>query len=303
VHLVPVSNGRDLVFDPVRRLLYVTTSDGTVETYDPFRGLLRHSIRTGGGLNGADITPDSAFLYAADGVRGLTQGFVRKVNLTDGSVTAVPYGSATSFEGFAAAWDVAVFNNGKALVTTGGENDQANAVLGLTLATDTFAVRTDPTVFQPVFISTMGARSPVARGADRSSAVLVPNYNWDDYRSYDAAADLIAWRHPSEDPQSWPGFGQPAVSRDGSVYAIRHNAFSGGGGVVIYTKELDRVANLPGLDGGVTFDPVRDTLYGINSGEDVLIAYDTRTWAERYRLPVSPSDRTWRRRWAAWAPA
>src|SRR5688500_19686085 len=55
----------------------------------------------------------------------------------------------------------------------------------------------------------------------RSSAVMVPISNWDSYVSYDAAADLIAWRHPSENPSAWPGYGQPAVSRDGSVYAIQ----------------------------------------------------------------------------------
>src|SRR5262249_15122330 len=69
---------RDLVYDTVRNLLYITTSAGAVQRYDPVSGGLLAPLTVPGSasLNGADITPDGSVLLATDGVTGGTGGFV-----------------------------------------------------------------------------------------------------------------------------------------------------------------------------------------------------------------------------------
>ena len=53
--LIPVGNRRDLVFDPARDLLYITTSAGTVQRYDVAGQALLPPLAVGTSLNGADI--------------------------------------------------------------------------------------------------------------------------------------------------------------------------------------------------------------------------------------------------------
>jgi len=56
--LIPVTNHRDLVFDPSRGLLYITTSAGTVQRYNVASQTLLSPLSVGTSLNGADITSD-----------------------------------------------------------------------------------------------------------------------------------------------------------------------------------------------------------------------------------------------------
>src|SRR6266403_2917634 len=58
--LIPVTNHRDLVFDPSRGLLYITTSAGTVQRYNVASQTLLSPLSVGTSLNGADITPDGS---------------------------------------------------------------------------------------------------------------------------------------------------------------------------------------------------------------------------------------------------
>jgi hypothetical protein len=64
--LIPVPNHRDLVFDPARDLLYITTNAGTVQRYDVGGQQLLSPLNVGTALNGADITPDGSALYVTD---------------------------------------------------------------------------------------------------------------------------------------------------------------------------------------------------------------------------------------------
>src|ERR1700722_6216363 len=61
--LIPVSNYNDLVFDPSRDLLYITTSSGQVQRWDVATQQLLPAWNVGNVLEGADITPDDNSLY------------------------------------------------------------------------------------------------------------------------------------------------------------------------------------------------------------------------------------------------
>jgi DNA-binding beta-propeller fold protein YncE len=113
--LIPVSNRRDLVFDPTRDLLYITTSSGLVQRYDVANQTLLTPWNVGTSLNGADITPDASALYVAESQLSGSQGVLHRVDLNDGSVSNITYNLAF-YEG--GTWDVAVANNGTAFFST-----------------------------------------------------------------------------------------------------------------------------------------------------------------------------------------
>ena len=83
-----VNGARGLVFDPGRNLLYITTAAGTVERYDVTRQALLAPFQVGTSLYGADLSADGQFLYVTDASWGLTQGFLRRVNLDQGDALA-----------------------------------------------------------------------------------------------------------------------------------------------------------------------------------------------------------------------
>ena len=113
--LIPVTNHRDLVFDPSRGLLYITTSAGTVQEYSVASQALLSPLNVGTSLNGADIAPDGSALYVTEGQAGTSQGVVHKVNLATGAVTDLPYNLAF-YEG--GSWDIALGSGGKGLFDT-----------------------------------------------------------------------------------------------------------------------------------------------------------------------------------------
>src|SRR5262245_59954498 len=66
--LIPVANRREHVFDNLRNILYIATSQGTVDRYDVATNTLLTPFTTTAGvsLNGIDISFDNQFLYVAD---------------------------------------------------------------------------------------------------------------------------------------------------------------------------------------------------------------------------------------------
>src|SRR5258708_31659080 len=92
--LIPVTNHRDLVFDPTRRLLYITAGDGTVQQYSVQGHTLLGPLNVGVSLNGADISPDDSALYVSDSQTSAGQGLLHKANLANGAATNLPYSLA-----------------------------------------------------------------------------------------------------------------------------------------------------------------------------------------------------------------
>lgn len=259
--LIPLASVRDHVFDPVRNLLYMTTGTGVLHRYDLATQSLLSPINVGGPLNGLDITPDNNFLYIADGQPG-SQGRVRKINLNTSTVTTIPY----PVVGGAGIWDVNIASNGTALVSTRGSG---SPLLRLDLGTDMFSIAR-PFVRQDTHIN---------RSADRTLLFFTEsNISFGPIFTYDAITDTF--------PLSASTLGSltqtvSAVNRDGTRIAMEVSNRA-----AVMSRTFGAIENLGDADAGMVFDPASDVLFGADSVLDVIVAYDTHTWAELFRMEI-----------------
>lgn len=76
---IPVP-GRDMVHDPARNLLYVTT-DGAVEAYNLATQAAEPPLLTGGDFLGIDLAPDGNTVAIADGIYDAKENRIRLVDL------------------------------------------------------------------------------------------------------------------------------------------------------------------------------------------------------------------------------
>src|SRR5205814_7394231 len=74
-----------------------------------------------------------------------------------------------------------------------------------------------------------------------------------------------------------------AVNRNGSLVGLRA---IGSSASLKTAPTFSFVHSFGGIDGGVAFDGIRDTFYGVNSTTDQIIAYSTETFAELFRLNI-----------------
>jgi hypothetical protein len=279
--LIPVSNRRDLVFDPTRDLLYITTNSGQVQRYDVASQTLLAPYNVGTSLNGADITPDGSALLATENQTSGSQGVLHEVDLNSGSVTDITYNLAFLEGG---TWDVAAANNGKAFFSTRFQGSGWVPFRQLDLTTGAVTIRTDAPgsggggqVRQDTHIdrSADGSQMFMAE-SDISSGPIF---------TYDAASDSFP-RHAQTN--AFYDNTTAAVSRDGSLIATQLGygpAFFYG--VSVMDKNFNSVQTLaPNFNGGLTFDPTRDVLYVADASADQVVAFDTNTWAEKFRLDI-----------------
>src|SRR5262249_36496749 len=188
-----------------RGLQYITTSDGLVERYNPATQTLYAPWQVGASIYGADITPDGAYLYATEAVRGATQGMLHRVNLDDGTVTNVTY-NLGGYEG--GTWDIAVADNGKALFDSRFEGSGGVALHQLDLATGTISNR-----------QTINQDTHIRRGADGSLLFLTQSNNSaGPILTYDPATD--SFPH-SAGTAAYYDNRSSAVNRDGSLIATQ----------------------------------------------------------------------------------
>jgi sugar lactone lactonase YvrE len=279
--LIPVSNRRDLITDPTRGLLYITTSDGLVQRYDPASQTLLAPWHVGAGLYGADITADGAYLYTSEAVRGATQGMLHKVNLNDGTVTNVTY-NLSFYEG--GTWDIGVANNGKALFTSRFEGSGWVPLRQIDLTTGAITARTDAPG------SGGGGQvrqdTNISRAGDGSLLFLTEsNISSGPILTYDPATDSFP-HHANTN--AFYGNAALAVNRDGSLIATQLGYGSSFPyGVSIMDRNFRSVHTLgPNFNGGFTFDPTRDLFYVADAAADQIVAFDTNTWAEQFRLNI-----------------
>jgi Bacterial Ig domain len=265
--LVPVTNVSDLVYDPVHEMLVIATTIGTVERFDVGSQTLLPSIHAATGLNGTDVTPDGAFLYATDGQFNVKQGFIRKINLTTGQVIKIGY-DLGGMEG--APWDIAIGSGGLALFDGRFRGSGTVPLRQLDLSTDAIAQRSDQTaVQQDTFL---------ARAADRSFLMLEEsNSSNGPIVLFNAAANAFL---PGKSTWSFP-VAQPVVNRDGTLFAMRL-----GGNIAIFDRNYQAIENIAGLDGGMAFDPAHDLFFAVDSAANQIVAFDTVAWQERFRINV-----------------
>jgi hypothetical protein len=192
---------------------------------------------------------------------------VRKVNLDDGTVTNLAYAYSGAELG---PWDLAVAGNGLAFFTTGYSGSGATVPLHqIDLATDTLSTRMQ--VF-PTALLTHGADASLLFGIE-------PTASKGPIFTYDASTD-------SFNNSQVGGFNNSlsAVNRDGTLIAMRL-----GGGVSILDRDLGIVRSLSNLNGAVAFDPNSKILYAASSTANQVIAFDTNTWDELYRVDIGES--------------
>jgi hypothetical protein len=280
--LINVTDHRDLVYDASRNELYITTASGKVQRWDVVGQQLLTAWNVGTSLYGADMTSNNAFLYVAENSVNATQGNFHQVDLSSGGVFNYPYTLAANEAG---AWDISIAANGTALVTTQGSGvlplRQFNANNPST--TNTYTIRTDDPgsggggKIQPDTL--------IHRGGDRSRFLLT--------ESTLASGPVFYYTASTDSFSSSVRAGlaldntSPVVNRNGTLMAVELPSVGNDTpGVSVFDSSFHSVQNLPGLTGGVIFDPTRDVLYGVNPTTGLILAYDTNTWALKYSLTV-----------------
>jgi hypothetical protein len=259
----------------------MTTSGGQAQRYDVANQRLLTPWNVGTSLNGADITPDGSTLYVAESQLSGSQGVLHKVNLDDGSVTNITY-SLGPYEG--GTWDVAVANNGKAFFSTSIGVSGSVPFRQLDLNTGAVTTRTD----------THGSggggyvrgNTHIDRSADGSQMFLAePDVSSGPITTYDSASDTFP--HHAE-TQAYYYDAISAVSRDGSLIATELGygpAFFYG--VSIMDRNFHSVRTLgTNFNGGLAFDPSRDLFYVADASAGQVVAFDTNTWEERFRVSI-----------------
>ena len=266
--LIPVANRRDLVYDPLRNLLDITTSAGTVQQFSVQAQQLVRSIGVAPSLNGADISSDSNSLYLTDPQTNGSQDVIQDLNLNTFALTNLTF---THVSGELGTWDVALASNGKGLVSTMYSGSGSVPLRQLLLSSGALTIRND------IPGGRVAQNTLIQRSADRSLLLLTEPNNGI-LMTYNANTDTFT---------PGPAFGPAvanapaAVNRNGTLLAIEVN-----GQAVVMDAHFNTRITIPGLDGGVVFDPNQDVMYAVNSSTDQIVAYDTNTWAVNYQLPI-----------------
>jgi hypothetical protein len=269
--LIPVMDHRDLVFDPGRDLLYITTSSGLVQRWDVANQQLLPAWTVGSSLDGADVTPDGKSLYAAED----TTGLFYQVDLNSGAVTGVPYNLVSRETG---SWDIAIAANGKALISTHGSSTLP--LRQLDTATNTYTTRSDDPGVGNGSAGMISQGSIIHRSADRSLFLISEaNFSSGPLFLYNANTDQFS--AAAEFSYINLNNTSPVVNRNGTLMALEVS-----GGASVFDSSFRSVQNLSNLTGGIVFDPNQDMLYGVDPIADQIDAYDTNTWTLKYTLPV-----------------
>ena len=276
--LIPLPTRRDMVFDQASQHLYITTSDGWVRPYDLVAGRLETGYNLGGSLNGVDISADDSFLLVAQSVAGTTEGHFHRLDLHTGAVVDIPY-PLTGGSQESGAWDVVIAGNGMAFVSTEYPGSGGRLPLRqIDLATNRISIRSDvPTGEYRGFVA---QNTQIHRGADRSRIFFLESgYIFSHAYTYDATTDTFG---PTAFASWYDVPATAAVNRDGSLIGTRRDSFA----ALDAAPALDFLHSFSGVDSGVAFDAVRDLFYVVNSATDRIVAYNTHTFAESFRLAI-----------------
>ena len=273
--LIPSTTRRDLVFDYSGQNLYISNSTGIVRTFNLSTLTFGTSYDLGGSLNGLDIARDNSFLLVAQDATSGSQGTFHKVDLATGMVTNINY---TLTSGETGAWDVAIGSNGLALVTTrfGGSGSGSappdrfgyqrhHHSVGRSRLRGGRADRIRRSIVAPMEPASSLWRAVLSNGPSLpitlpATLLVLP---------YIPARVLTTPAGPSIGTAAWLPFG-PFAS------PTSLNAAS----------DFNFVHSFDGIDGGVAFDASSDILYGVNTTTDQIIAYNTQTFAELFRLNI-----------------
>lgn len=259
--LIPVPHRVAHVYDPHRNLLYISTTDGTIERWDVATEQLLSPFAVGLNLSGIDITQDGQFAYVGEATAGATSGFVRKVNLNDGTKTNISYNLSSLERG---VHELAITSNGKVFFTTTFAGSGWTPLHELDIASGNLSSRRQ-----------VRQSTGIARGFDRSLLFFQEsNISSGPISTYDAVTDDF----PAHKTTGTFIGGRPAaVNRDGTLIAFLNSFLD---------TSLTTVEVLPSGAGGYQFDPLRDILYLANTSSETILAYDPNTVALLGEFPI-----------------
>lgn len=273
---VPVTGIRDHVFDPTRRIVYMTASGGIIERFDVDAGTMLSSFSVGVNLRGIDIARDGSFLYVADDTEVMDQSFVRKVNPDTGAVTSLAFGTAGQQTG---SVDVAVGNNGNAYVIGNFSGSGTVSFRRLDLATETFTTLVKINQNSNLEVSADGSLIFLQQSNSSSGPVSV----------FDVATETFDGFNTFSNVSS----GNGAVSSDGSLIAFESSTFVG---LSIFDSNLDTLEVLPRARSGLAFGPHGQKFYAADQATDELVVYSLADFQEITRVPVGEDVGTGRRK-------
>lgn len=270
-----------MVFDHAGQHLYFATEEGWVWPYNLSSGQFEIPYNVGGFLVGIDIAPDDSFLLIAQYEYGMAQGAFQRLDLHTGQVTNISY---PRIFGEGGGWTVAIGSNGLAMATTEFEGSGWTPLRQINLATNAITVRTDDPGSGPS--GQVQQETQIQRSADGSRMYLLePNSSLGPLFTYSATTNSFG---PTAKPGFNNGIVSAAVNRNGTLLGTRFS-----------TATLDTAPNFGfvnvfnGVDSGVAFDATKDIFYGVNSSTDQIIAYDTNTSAELFRIDIGEDVSHW----------
>lgn len=270
--LIYVPDRRDLVWDPHRRLLYITTDGGRVERFDAESRLLLPPWTIGDSLLGADIAPDGASLFVAGDLDPDEMPRMHKVDLDTGMVSTFMFEPGFS-EG--RAWDIKIVSNERGFVTTDYQGSGWVPFREFDVTTGAAMIREDiPGSSAPEVRGTTILR----RSADRSTVyVLEGNISSGPAIVYDTATDSFV-----SHVDTGSGWNELAAASPGGEMVARMIFNS----IDVRDRSLDPVTELETVRGGVVFDPKRPMLYVADEDANRVVGFDTRTFEMRFDMPV-----------------
>jgi hypothetical protein len=265
-----------MVFDHAGQYLYITTTDGFVQRCNLATGQLESSYNLGGSLNGADITPDDAFLLVAQQQVVNGQGKVQKVNLATGTVTDVFYPLKDSEGG---GHSLCIAANGRGFVTStqAASSGEEYPLHVIDLASNTASARSD----LPTRDALVAPYALLIRNFDATSLYLMQG---GPIAAYSSSTNTFAAK-----PRAAYAGGATAASlnRNTSLLASRQTRWYGSS--VDSATDLSFIRALRDVDAGVAFDPTHDVLYGVDSINARIIATDSNAFEELFEFNTGES--------------
>ncbi|MFN3148900.1 hypothetical protein [Bremerella sp.] len=262
--LLPIVNARDHIFDPSTGILFVTTPDGMLQRWDVDSGTQLESFdNISTNPRGLDVTADGQFAYIGEGTPGPTGGIVWKVDLSDGSKTALVYDLDFGEQG---VYDLAIASNGKAYFTTDYGGSGWTPLHELDLATG-----------EIISLPDVRENTGITRSADRSLLFFQEsNISSGPIFTFDADAGTFSSK---TNTNGFIGSLPAAIDRNNNQIAFLGKLYDATDLTSTTSTGLASVA-------GYIFDPTQDVLYVANNQSDTIIAFDPITLTTIDTFPI-----------------
>ncbi|PQO33487.1 hypothetical protein C5Y96_11655 [Blastopirellula marina] len=261
---LPFTDIADHHFDPASGLFYLTTNDGSLLRWDPVsQTALETFVDIAESPRGLDVTLDGQYAYIGERfIRG-NSGTVWKVDLTDGSKTAIRYHLDSSLE--EGVYDVAISADNQVFFTTTFAGSGWNPLRTIDITTNLITKVKD-----------VRQSTSIDRNADGTLLFFQEADSSDGpIFTYDAVGQAFS---SSVNTNRFVGGLSAAVNHDGTLIAFFDSVLNESDLSVVSTG-VPNVANL-------AFDPIRNILYVVDFRSLDIVSYDPITLTEFTRRPI-----------------